>query len=191
MRQNRKNTKAMNTVPRLCEGRYVFLKAGSLQVRRTTSWCISWLELWYSPPSWLFYWVFQSTKWTRERVADPQVQRARTSLFSLIFNLSAEHIFSIKVVFHNQSQDFQLFPRLTQGWDLPLQIWTLFIVNTLSKQSFYQVLYCNLFYVFCYQGNNEDMDSLHYAALDVNQPYRSRKQRNNFTRECIYSSVRQ
>ncbi|XP_045897879.1 uncharacterized protein LOC123965403 [Micropterus dolomieu] len=36
-----------------------------------------------------------------------------------------------------------------------------------------------------------DADSLHYAALNVNLPNRSRRQRNNTNSECVYSSVRQ
>ncbi|XP_045890791.1 immunoglobulin kappa light chain-like [Micropterus dolomieu] len=36
-----------------------------------------------------------------------------------------------------------------------------------------------------------DADSLHYAALNVNLPNRSRKQRNNTNSECVYSSVKQ
>ncbi|XP_045897880.1 uncharacterized protein LOC123965404 [Micropterus dolomieu] len=36
-----------------------------------------------------------------------------------------------------------------------------------------------------------DADSLHYAALNVNLPNRSRRQRNNTNSECVYSSVKQ
>uniref|UniRef100_A0A3Q1EBY8 Uncharacterized LOC110967696 n=1 Tax=Acanthochromis polyacanthus TaxID=80966 RepID=A0A3Q1EBY8_9TELE len=36
----------------------------------------------------------------------------------------------------------------------------------------------------------QDTDNLCYAALDINPPNRSRKQRNNIS-ECVYSSVRQ
>ncbi|XP_045897899.1 immunoglobulin kappa light chain-like [Micropterus dolomieu] len=37
----------------------------------------------------------------------------------------------------------------------------------------------------------QDADSLHYAALNVNLPNRSRRQRNNTNSECVYSSVKQ
>ncbi|XP_037615485.1 uncharacterized protein LOC119482137 [Sebastes umbrosus] len=36
-----------------------------------------------------------------------------------------------------------------------------------------------------------DADSLHYAALSVNLPNRSRRPRNNTNDECVYSSVKQ
>uniref|UniRef100_A0A8D3AW92 Ig-like domain-containing protein n=1 Tax=Scophthalmus maximus TaxID=52904 RepID=A0A8D3AW92_SCOMX len=36
-----------------------------------------------------------------------------------------------------------------------------------------------------------DVDDLHYAALSVNLPNRSRRQRDNTMDECVYSSVRQ
>uniref|UniRef100_A0A8C9X4P6 Ig-like domain-containing protein n=1 Tax=Sander lucioperca TaxID=283035 RepID=A0A8C9X4P6_SANLU len=36
-----------------------------------------------------------------------------------------------------------------------------------------------------------DADNLHYAALSVNLPNRSRRQRNNTNNECVYSSVKQ
>uniref|UniRef100_A0A8C9X1A6 Ig-like domain-containing protein n=1 Tax=Sander lucioperca TaxID=283035 RepID=A0A8C9X1A6_SANLU len=36
-----------------------------------------------------------------------------------------------------------------------------------------------------------DADNLHYAALSVNLPNRSRRQRNNTNDECVYSSVKQ
>ena len=42
-------------------------------------------------------------------------------------------------------------------------------------------------YAFCYQGCRED---LHYAALNLNLPNRSRRQRNNTNSECVYSSVK-
>ncbi|XP_073330779.1 uncharacterized protein [Pagrus major] len=35
-----------------------------------------------------------------------------------------------------------------------------------------------------------DADNLHYAALSVNLPNRSRRQRNNTNNECVYSSVK-
>ncbi|XP_039677647.1 immunoglobulin kappa light chain-like [Perca fluviatilis] len=37
----------------------------------------------------------------------------------------------------------------------------------------------------------QDADNLHYAALSVNLPNRSRRQRNNTNDECVYSSVKQ
>uniref|UniRef100_A0A8C9YS39 Ig-like domain-containing protein n=1 Tax=Sander lucioperca TaxID=283035 RepID=A0A8C9YS39_SANLU len=37
----------------------------------------------------------------------------------------------------------------------------------------------------------QDADNLHYAALSVNLPNRSRRQRNNTNNECVYSSVKQ
>ncbi|XP_041841412.1 immunoglobulin kappa light chain-like [Melanotaenia boesemani] len=40
-------------------------------------------------------------------------------------------------------------------------------------------------------GNGEDPDSVHYAALHVNQTNSSRRQRNSCKTECVYSSVRQ
>lgn len=32
---------------------------------RWTLWCISWVQLWHSPPSWLFSWPSQCTRWTK------------------------------------------------------------------------------------------------------------------------------
>uniref|UniRef100_A0A8C9X6L7 Ig-like domain-containing protein n=1 Tax=Sander lucioperca TaxID=283035 RepID=A0A8C9X6L7_SANLU len=46
------------------------------------------------------------------------------------------------------------------------------------------------FYILCYQGFR-DVDNLHYAALSVNLPNRSRRQRNNTNSECVYSGVKQ
>ncbi|KAL7374817.1 hypothetical protein ABVT39_007588 [Epinephelus coioides] len=37
----------------------------------------------------------------------------------------------------------------------------------------------------------QDAENLHYAALSVNLPNRSRRQRNNTNDECVYSSVKQ
>ncbi|XP_078101762.1 uncharacterized protein LOC144514808 [Sander vitreus] len=37
----------------------------------------------------------------------------------------------------------------------------------------------------------QDADNVHYAALSVNLPNRSRRQRNNTNDECVYSSVKQ
>ncbi|XP_059210622.1 uncharacterized protein LOC131989424 isoform X2 [Centropristis striata] len=37
----------------------------------------------------------------------------------------------------------------------------------------------------------QDAESLHYAALSVNLPNRSRRQRDNSNHECVYSSVKQ
>uniref|UniRef100_A0A4W6DH27 Ig-like domain-containing protein n=1 Tax=Lates calcarifer TaxID=8187 RepID=A0A4W6DH27_LATCA len=41
-----------------------------------------------------------------------------------------------------------------------------------------------------YSGS-QDADHLHYAALSVNLPNRSRRQRNNTNNDCVYSSVKQ
>uniref|UniRef100_A0A8C9X3Z7 Ig-like domain-containing protein n=1 Tax=Sander lucioperca TaxID=283035 RepID=A0A8C9X3Z7_SANLU len=38
---------------------------------------------------------------------------------------------------------------------------------------------------------SQDVDNLHYAALSVNLPNRSRRQRNNTNSECVYSGVKQ
>uniref|UniRef100_A0A4W6DHT9 Ig-like domain-containing protein n=1 Tax=Lates calcarifer TaxID=8187 RepID=A0A4W6DHT9_LATCA len=38
---------------------------------------------------------------------------------------------------------------------------------------------------------SQDADHLHYAALSVNLPNRSRRQRNNTNNDCVYSSVKQ
>uniref|UniRef100_A0A4W6DWD2 Ig-like domain-containing protein n=1 Tax=Lates calcarifer TaxID=8187 RepID=A0A4W6DWD2_LATCA len=46
------------------------------------------------------------------------------------------------------------------------------------------------FSIFCYQGY-QDAHNLHYAALSIDLPNRSRRQRNNTKDECVYSSVRQ
>ncbi|XP_027143747.1 uncharacterized protein LOC109140683 [Larimichthys crocea] len=40
------------------------------------------------------------------------------------------------------------------------------------------------------EGYNGDTDNLHYAALNVNLPNRSRRQRNNSRDECVYSGVK-
>ncbi|XP_019123711.1 uncharacterized protein LOC104939184 [Larimichthys crocea] len=40
------------------------------------------------------------------------------------------------------------------------------------------------------KGYNGDTDNLHYAALNVNLPSRSRRQRNNSRDECVYSGVK-
>uniref|UniRef100_A0A671XW36 Ig-like domain-containing protein n=1 Tax=Sparus aurata TaxID=8175 RepID=A0A671XW36_SPAAU len=45
------------------------------------------------------------------------------------------------------------------------------------------------FYIFCHQGHG-DADNLHYAALSVKLPKRSRRERNNTNNECMYSSVK-
>ncbi|GLD53566.1 uncharacterized protein AKAME5_000629800 [Lates japonicus] len=37
----------------------------------------------------------------------------------------------------------------------------------------------------------QDAHNLHYAALSIDLPNRSRRQRNNTKDECVYSSVRQ
>uniref|UniRef100_A0A8D3AWK7 Ig-like domain-containing protein n=1 Tax=Scophthalmus maximus TaxID=52904 RepID=A0A8D3AWK7_SCOMX len=42
-----------------------------------------------------------------------------------------------------------------------------------------------------HQAVYPDADDLHYAALGVNLPNRSRRQRDNAMDECVYSSVRQ
>ena len=44
-------------------------------------------------------------------------------------------------------------------------------------------------YIFCYQGHG-DADNLHYAAVSVKLPNRSRRPRNNTSNECVYSSVK-
>uniref|UniRef100_A0A4W6DHU5 Ig-like domain-containing protein n=1 Tax=Lates calcarifer TaxID=8187 RepID=A0A4W6DHU5_LATCA len=38
---------------------------------------------------------------------------------------------------------------------------------------------------------HRDADNIHYAALNVNRPNRSRRQRNNTNTECVYSSLKQ
>ncbi|KAM8747228.1 uncharacterized protein AB9X84_015321 [Acanthopagrus schlegelii] len=38
---------------------------------------------------------------------------------------------------------------------------------------------------------DQDADNLHYAALNVKLPNRSKRQRNNTNNECVYSSVKQ
>ncbi|KAM9335606.1 uncharacterized protein ABDE67_020604 [Symphorus nematophorus] len=38
--------------------------------------------------------------------------------------------------------------------------------------------------------DDQDADNLHYAALSVNLPNRSRRQRHNTNNECVYSSVK-
>lgn len=45
---------------------------------------------------------------------------------------------------------------------------------------------------FFYQGNQE-ADDIHYAALNVSLPNRTRRQRNstNTKNECVYASVKQ
>uniref|UniRef100_A0A8C4HD57 Ig-like domain-containing protein n=1 Tax=Dicentrarchus labrax TaxID=13489 RepID=A0A8C4HD57_DICLA len=40
-------------------------------------------------------------------------------------------------------------------------------------------------------SQSTDADNLHYAALSVNLPNRSRRQRNSTNNECVYSSVKQ
>ncbi|XP_051284744.1 uncharacterized protein LOC127379327 [Dicentrarchus labrax] len=39
--------------------------------------------------------------------------------------------------------------------------------------------------------DHQEADNLHYAALSVNLPNRSRRQRNSTNNECVYSSVKQ
>ena len=44
-------------------------------------------------------------------------------------------------------------------------------------------------YIFCYQSHR-NAENLYYAALSVNLPNRSRRQRNSTNNECVYSSVK-
>lgn len=169
-----------------------------LQMRWTllTLLCISWVELWYSLPSWSFYWLSQCAWWTRETSANVQVTGTvfiksfcihwRWFWYKELFLCFTTESQSVSASTTTNAEVNVVFMYLT-----PLNNYsdTFNILTVCYFVKFFHVLHCDSS-IFCYQGN-QDADSLHYAALRDYKDNRSRRHRDNITSECVYSSVRQ
>lgn len=65
---------------------------------------------------------------------------------------------------------------------------SLYVQQDIISYVIFYFIVCFYFYKMCQQSHHS-ADDIHYAALHLNLPRRSKKQRANPDNECIYSGV--
>uniref|UniRef100_A0A3Q3GIQ4 Ig-like domain-containing protein n=1 Tax=Kryptolebias marmoratus TaxID=37003 RepID=A0A3Q3GIQ4_KRYMA len=82
-----------------------------------------------------------------------------------------------------------------------LVVLLIFLVYEIKKRSHYQTTgMCTIFarlhivicfFMFCFQGNNQNTNSLYYACIDIKENNRSKRRRESTKTVCVYSSINQ
>uniref|UniRef100_A0A3P9I9S6 Ig-like domain-containing protein n=1 Tax=Oryzias latipes TaxID=8090 RepID=A0A3P9I9S6_ORYLA len=75
------------------------------------------------------------------------------------------------------------------GTKLDLTDSTLFSYHV--NLGFPQSSHCDSLLLICFQAENKDTESLHYAAVNVKKSSKTKSQKNDINTDCVYASVRQ